>query len=408
MSTVSLNTSAPVPQNARAERAPHAAPSGVPERTAHGGPAGPRATRERLRVGILGATGAVGQKLIARLAGHPWLKVTAVAASHRSVGRRYGEAVHWLEAALLPPEIAALTVAAAAPPLQCDLVISALDADAAREVESAFAAAGYAVFSNASAHRMRPEVPLLVPEVNADHLCLLETQRSAPGFVVTNPNCSTVGLVLALKPLADAFGLDAVQVTTMQAASGAGYPGVPSLDILGNVVPHIAGEEAKLEAEPRKILGTLSASGVAMHPVTISAQANRVPVLDGHLLSIAVRTVRPAGVDDVRAALAGFVSPLAGLGLPSAPARPLELLPDGEPPQPRRHAERGGGMVVHVGCVRECPVLGVRLVALVHNTVRGAAGAAILNAELAIAKGLVQPHAAGATRKEATLAADGW
>ena len=359
-------------------------------------------------MGILGATGAVGQKLVALLSRHPWLEVTAVAASHRSTGRRYGEVVHWLEAATLPAEVAALPVLAAEPPLECDLVISALDADAAREIEPAFAAAGYPVFSNAAAHRMRPDVPLLVPEINADHLRLVERQPTAPGFIVTNPNCSTVGLVLTLKPLADAFGLDAVQVTTMQAVSGAGYPGVSSLDILGNVIPHIAGEEAKLEAEPRKILGTLAADLVANYPVTISAQANRVPVLDGHLLSVAVRLSRPADVEEVRAAFASFTSPIDGLGLPSAPARPVELLETPEVPQPRRHAARGDGMVVHVGRVRPCPVLGVRFVALVHNMVRGAAGAAILNAELAIRRGLVQPQTTSARRRAPTLAAFAW
>jgi aspartate-semialdehyde dehydrogenase len=359
-------------------------------------------------VGILGATGAVGQKLVALLAGHPWLEVTAVAASQRSTGRTYGEVVHWLEAAPPPAEVAALPVVAAEPPLECDLVISALDADAAREIEPAFAAAGYPVFSNASAHRMRPDVPLLVPEVNADHLLLVERQPFAPGFIVTNPNCSTVGLVLALKPLADAFGLDAVQVTTMQAASGAGYPGVPALDILGNVVPHIAGEETKLESEPRKILGALAGDRVAEHAVTISAQANRVPVLDGHLLSVSVRLSRPAGVEQVSAALASFTSPLAGLGLPSAPERPLALLAPPEVPQPRRHAALGDGMVVYVGCVRPCPVLGVRFVALVHNTIRGAAGAAILNAELAIRQHRARSRTVGTTRSPATLAAFAW
>jgi aspartate-semialdehyde dehydrogenase len=362
----------------------------------------------RLRVGILGATGAVGQKLVVLLARHPWLEVTAVAASHRSTGRDYGEAVHWLEAAPVPVEVAALPVVAATPPLDCDLVISALDADVAREVEPVFAAAGYPVFSNASAHRMRPDVPLLVPEVNADHLRLVERQATAPGFIVTNPNCATVGLVLALKPLADAFGLDAVQVTTMQAVSGAGYPGVPTLDILGNVIPHIAGEEAKLETEPRKILGTLAGDRVAEHSVTIGAQANRVPVLDGHLLSVSARCTTPAGVEDVRAGLSAFVSPLAGLGLPSAPARPVALLAPPEVPQPRRHATLLDGMVVHVGCVRPCPVLGVRFVALVHNTIRGAAGAAILNAELAIRQGLVAPRAAAPARAKVSLAAYAW
>jgi aspartate-semialdehyde dehydrogenase len=362
----------------------------------------------RLKVGILGATGAVGQKLVALLAGHPWLEATAVAASQRSTGRAYGDVVHWLEMAPLPAEIAALPVVAAEPPLECDLVISALDTDAAREIEPAFAGAGYPVFSNASAHRMRPDVPLLVPEVNAEHLRLVERQPFAPGFIVTNPNCSTVGLVLALKPLADAFGLDAVQVTTMQAVSGAGYPGVAALDIVGNVLPHIPGEEAKLESEPRKILGALAGAGIAEHPVTISAQANRVPVLDGHLLSASVRLSRPADIEAVRAAFASFTSPLAGLGLPSAPARPLVLLATPEVPQPRRHAALGDGMVVHVGCVRACPVLGVRFVALVHNTIRGAAGAAILNAELAIRQGFVTPRVAAPAGREATLAATTW
>jgi aspartate-semialdehyde dehydrogenase len=287
-------------------------------------------------------------------------------------------------------------------------VFSALDAHVAGEIEAAFAAAGHIVVSNARNHRMDASVPLLVPEVNADHLRLIERQPTSPGFIVTNPNCSTVGLVLALKPLADAFGLDAVQVTTMQAASGAGYPGVSALDLLGNVIPHIAGEEAKLETEPRKILGALAGGGVAEHPVTISAQANRVPVLDGHLLSVSVRTSRPAGVDDVRAAFAAFENPLASLGLPSAPERPVALLAPPEVPQPRRHAALGDGMVVHVGCVRACPVLGVRFVALVHNTIRGAAGAAILNAELAIRQGLVAPRAAAPPREEMSLAAFAW
>jgi aspartate-semialdehyde dehydrogenase len=365
-------------------------------------------TDSRLRVGILGATGAVGQKLVALLARHPWLEVTAVTASQRSTGRSYGEVVHWLEATPPPTEVAALPVTAAEPPLECDLVFSALDADAAREIEPAFAAAGYPVFSNASAHRMRPDVPLLVPEVNADHLRLVERQPYGDGFIVTNPNCSTVGLVLALKPLADAFGLDAVQVTTMQAASGAGYPGVPALDILGNVLPHIAGEETKLESEPRKIFGALAAEGAAEHPMAISAQANRVPVLDGHLLSVSVRFSRPADLDGVRAALAGFVSPLRDLELPSAPPRPLSLLAAPEVPQPRRHATLGDGMLVHVGCVRVCPVLGVRFVALVHNTIRGAAGAAILNAELAIRQGFVKPRTAVPAPKGASLAAFAW
>jgi aspartate-semialdehyde dehydrogenase len=365
-------------------------------------------SENRLRVGILGATGAVGQKLVTLLAGHPWLEVTALAASRRSTGRLYRDAVHWLEAAPLSAGIAALPVEDAEPPLDCDLVISALDADAARDIEPAFAAAGYPVFSNASAHRMRPDVPLLVPEVNAGHLRLVERQPFGAGFIVTNPNCSTTGLVLALKPLADAFGVEAVLVTTMQATSGAGYPGVPSLDILGNVLPHIAGEEAKLESEPRKILGALGDGVVVPHPAAFSAQANRVAVLDGHLISVSVRLARKAALAAVEAAIAGFTSPLRELGLPSAPECPLALLAPPELPQPRRHAERGGGMVVHVGCVRRCPVLDVRFVALVHNTIRGAAGAAILNAELAIRQGFVNQRTISAARTGPTLAAYAW
>ncbi len=345
--------------------------------------------RTRVRVAILGATGVVGQKLVTLLAAHPWFELTALAASPRSVGRRYGEVVRWLEDRPIPPTIAAMPLAAASPPLPCDLAISALDAEAAREVEPAFAAAGIPLFSNASAFRRHPQVPIVVPEVNPHHLALVERQAFGAGYLVTNPNCCVTGLVLALKPLHDAFGVEAVQLTTLQALSGAGYPGVPALDAVANVVPFIAGEEEKLESEPAKILGQLGDTGIVPAPFAISAQANRVPVLDGHLLSVSVKLATPASLDEVRHAWAAFRAASPVRELPSAPAVPLVLTEDPARPQPRRDAPRGRGMTVTVGRLRRCPVLDVRFVALVHNTVRGAAGGALLNAELAVATGRV-------------------
>ena len=363
----------------------------------------------RLRVGILGATGAVGQKFIKLLSGHPWFKVTALAASERSRGRSYGEAVRWLEPTPLPKWAARMPVGEPSPAMPCDLVFSALDAGVAQEVEPLFVAAGTPVISNARNFRKDPEVPLLVPEVNPDHLSLLGEPRPFPGsagkegpkrgFIVTNPNCSTTGLVLALKPLVDAFSLNRVSVTTLQAVTGAGYPGIPSMDILGNILPEIPGEEEKLETEPLKILGMISGKisgkvpgrsvglSVEEAPIAISAQCNRVPVSEGHLLSVSVGFQQKVGIDEAREALEGFRSPLSELGLPSAPHFPLSFSPAPEFPQPRLHAGIEGGMVVSVGRLRECPVLDLRFVALVHNTVRGAAGGAILNAEFLRAKG---------------------
>ncbi len=336
----------------------------------------------RIRVGILGATGTVGQKLVALLADHPWFEVTAVAASERSVGKRYREATHWLEPAPMPEATADLRVAPAQPPLAADIVLSALDAATAAAFEPAFARAGYAVISNAGAWRMHPSVPLLVPEINADHLALLATQEWRPGYIVTNPNCSTTGLACALAPLVRAFGVSDVHVTTLQAITGAGHPGIPALDILGNVVPFIAGEEEKIESETSKILGRIVGGRVEPAPMRISAHANRVPVLDGHLLCVSARLGRCVPIADVRAAFAEWRSQLDGLGLPSAPPRLLRVFDDAASPQPRLHASLGDGMTVSVGRLRSCPLLDVRFVVLVHNTVRGAAGAAILNAEL--------------------------
>jgi len=334
----------------------------------------------RLRAAVLGATGVVGQKLVARLANHPWFEPVHLAASERSAGRRYGEAVHWLDHRPLPEAAAGLRVAEVGDAASVDVAFSALDAATARRVEPLWAAAGVPVVSNASALRLEPGVPLLVPEVNAAHLDGLA--GTGPGFVVTNPNCSTVGLVLALKPLADAFGVGRVHVTTLQAVSGAGWPGLPAMDILGNAIPWIDGEEAKLASETAKILG----DGLRPASFAVSAQTFRVPVLDGHLLAIAVALDRAASETEVREALTAFARS-ARLDLPSSPDRPLHLFADGPFPQPRLHAALGSGMTVSVGRVRRCPAGDLRLVALVHNTERGAAGAALLNAELLAARG---------------------
>lgn len=349
---------------------------------------------QKYRVGVLGATGAVGQQFIRLLEGHPWFEVTAVAASERSAGKPYHEAARWVLSTPIPEAVANLTVQRAAPDLDCDFVFSGLDAGVAGEVEAAFAHAGYGVISNARNFRMEPTVPLLVPEVNSDHAALVrEQQWDGGGFIVTNPNCSTVGLVMALKPLYDRFGVEKVQVTTMQALSGAGYPGVASLDALGNVIPFIGGEEEKMRTEPRKLLGRLGADGeIEPAEIAISAQCNRVPVLDGHLLCISAKLRTPAEAGEVEQALRSAASPLDGMGLPSAPARWLHYHDAPDAPQTRRHVGLGDGMTVSVGRVRPCEVLDVKFVALVHNTVRGAAGGAILNAELLVKKGLLKPR----------------
>ncbi|MFI5143498.1 MAG: aspartate-semialdehyde dehydrogenase [Thermoanaerobaculales bacterium] len=360
----------------------------------------------RLRVAILGATGTVGQKLVTLLDGHPWFEVSAVTASERSAGKRYGDAVRWLEPTPLPDSMAALPVLPAMPPPEADLALSALDAGTAREVEPACARAGLAVVSNASAWRMHPHVPLLIPEVNMDHLALLAAQDWRPGFIVANPNCSTTGLACVLAPLDLAFGVSEVHVTTLQAVSGAGYPGTPSLEVLGNVIPFIAGEEEKIESETRKVLGRFAAGGIEPAPIRISAHANRVPVLDGHMLCISAKLRRRASVTQVRAALADYQTPLGELGLPSAPLRLLYVFGDNASPQPRLHAFIGSGMTVSVGRVRPCPLLDVRFVALVHNTVRGAAGATLLNAELLVQRGLlpIATRSAPRSRRSVKLA----
>ena len=351
----------------------------------------------KFKVGILGATGAVGQKFIELLDGHPWFDIVALAASERSAGKPYREAANWIGSTAIPRTIADMEVVEARPGFDCDLVFSGLDASVAGDIEAEFARAGYPVISNARNYRMRDDVPLLIPEVNPDHLALIEQQDwGSDGYIVTNPNCSTVGLVCALRPLVDAFDVEAVQVVTMQALSGAGYPGVASLDALGNVVPYIGGEEEKMATEPRKLLGELVDGRVEPASLRVSAQCNRVPVLDGHMECISVRFGGSVSADDVRDAFLEFRSPIDEYNLPSAPERLIQVFDDPRFPQPRRHAEHGRGMMVSVGRIRPCEVLDVKFVALVHNTARGAAGGAVLNAELLAHRGQLKHRSAQA------------
>ncbi|MBO6576149.1 MAG: aspartate-semialdehyde dehydrogenase [Rhodothermales bacterium] len=354
---------------------------------------------QKLRAGILGATGAVGQQFVRLLADHPWFDISVLAASERSAGKRYFEAVNWIGSDPIPDSVREMEVVSCEPGIGCDFVFSGLDAKVAGGIESDFAAAGYAVISNARNHRMRQDVPLLIPEVNPEHTALIDAQNTS-GYIVTNPNCSTVGLVCALKPIVDAFGVDRVQVSTMQALSGAGYPGVSSLDILGNVVPFIGGEEDKLETEPLKLLGALENGAVTPYRATLSAQCNRVPVLDGHMETVSLSLKRTASPEAVVGALRGFKNPLAGLGLPTAPDPFVAVFDDPRFPQPRRHSNLGRGMTVSVGRVRSCNVLDIRMVVLSHNTVRGAAGGAILNAELLVHQGRLSSRTAAAPATE--------
>lgn len=337
-----------------------------------------------IEVGILGATGMVGQQFVALLADHPWFRVAWLGGSARSEAKRYADAAAWRLAAGLPPDVARLTVEACTPGRAPKLVFSALDATAANDIEPAFAAAGHLVVSNARSFRMESDVPLLVPEINADHLPLADRQADSRGWsgrVVTNPNCSTVVLTMALAPLRQ-FGLQKVLVTTLQAISGAGYPGVPSWDILGNVIPFIDGEESKVETETRKILGTLAGAAVAPHPATVSAQTTRVAVQNGHTASVSVALEQAPPLEAVIDAWTSFRGRPQALELPSAPRHPLVYLAQANRPQPMLDVDCQGGMAVSIGRLRTCPVLTHKFVALGHNTIRGAAGAAILNAEL--------------------------
>lgn len=347
----------------------------------------------RIPVCILGATGTVGQKFVRLLDGHPQFEIAALAASGQSAGKRYGDIVRWREPSPLPEAVANLTLQRAEPGLPGRIAFSAIEADIAGEVERAFAQAGVFVVTNTRTHRMDPAVPLLIPEVNPDHLQLLTRQQREQGWtggIVANPNCSTAGLALGVAPLHRAFGIEKLFVATMQAASGAGYPGVPSLDALGNVIPFIGGEEEKLEQETRKILGQAGPTAITEAPIAVSAHTNRVPVVDGHLEVVSVGFGRRVTPEEAIAALEGFRPPEEVARLHSTPARPVEVDLRPDRPQSRLDVDRGQGMTVTVGRVRPCPLLDLRLVLLSHNTVRGAAGAALQNAELLVARGWVR------------------
>jgi aspartate-semialdehyde dehydrogenase len=348
----------------------------------------------KIRTGILGATGTVGQRLIQMLEGHPWFEVTALAASDNSAGKPYGDAAHWQLETSLPERLAGMTVAACRPELDCDFVLSGLPSSIAETAEVRFAKAGYPVVSNASSHRTGADVPLMIPEVNASHIEALETQRQrfgGKGFIVTNPNCAVIGFVIPLAVLDRQFGVEALHVVTMQAISGAGYPGVASLDIADNVLPDIlGGEEAeKIESEPMKILGQWKDGRFEDRKFPISAMTHRVNVRDGHLEACSVKLKKTASPAAIEEAFRGFTPDTDVLDLPSAP-RPLIIVESrSDRPQPRLDRDRGGGMAVVVGPVSPCPVLDYRFRVLSHNTLRGAAGAAVLNAELLHRRGLI-------------------
>jgi aspartate-semialdehyde dehydrogenase len=346
-----------------------------------------------IKVAVLGATGSVGQRFVQMLEGHPWFKLHEVVASERSAGKTYREAAGWRLDTLLPDEAASLPVKLLGEDLESKLVFSGLDSSVAGEAEEKYAAAGCVVVSNAKNHRMDPDVPLLIPELNPDHVAAIEKQRKrrgGRGYIVTNPNCSTIGLAMAIAPIEKLYGIEQLHVSTMQAISGAGYAGVASYAILDNVIPFISGEEPKIEAEPRKILGKWDGEGFVDAPFHISAHTNRVPTIDGHLMTISLKVKgNVINLEAIRKAIEDFQGEPQKLALPTAPRRPLHYVTEEDRPQPRLDRDRERGMAVTVGRLRPCPLLDIRMVALVHNTIRGAAGAALLNAELLQAKGLL-------------------
>jgi aspartate-semialdehyde dehydrogenase len=360
---------------------------------------------KKFRAGVLGATGMVGQRFVQLLADHPWFELAEVAASERSSGKKYADAVRWHLDSPIPQAARNLVVKDLDPSLDCDFVFSALDSSVAGPAEEQFARAGYPVVSNSKNHRMDADVPLLIPEVNASHVDAIHIQKKnrgyQDGFIVTNPNCSTAGLVLVLKPLADAFGLEKIFVVTMQAVSGAGYPGVASLDIQGNVVPFISGEEEKMEAEPQKLLGRWDGLRFVDAGLGISAHCNRVPVQDGHLESVSLSLKKIASLHEVREVLRSFSVDAEIASLPTAVRNPVVVTEEDNRPQPRRDLQAGNGMAAVVGRVRQCPLLDVKLTLLSHNLVRGAAGAALLNAELLAARGFFKNRVNAADQREA-------
>lgn len=342
----------------------------------------------KIPVAVLGATGTVGQKFIRLLEGHPRFEIRELVASPRSAGKPYEEACLWKQETPIPADQAKLTVKTTEDHLESPLLFSGLDSSIAGEVETAYANAGHLIISNSKNHRMDGDVPLIIPEINPDHFELLKRQPYAGG-IITNSNCSTMFLAMALAPLHQAFGVELVQVTTMQAVSGAGYPGTPSMDILGNIIPYIKSEEEKMEVETAKILGSLSDSGVTHAPFVLSAQCNRVPVYDGHTESVSVRLGSNASVDQVIETLRTFSGMPQERKLPSAPEHPILVRDEPDRPQPARDLWHENGMATIIGRVRTCPILSVKMVLMGHNTVRGAAGAAILNAEAALELGYI-------------------
>jgi aspartate-semialdehyde dehydrogenase len=346
---------------------------------------------KKIEVGILGATGMVGQHFIKFLDGHPLFELTWLGASERSAGKRYADAAKWHLGGAAPESAAKLTVEEAKPGNAPKLLFSAMDASVATEIEQAFAQAGHAVVSNSKNHRMDRDVPLIVPEINPDHLKLVPGQQRLRGWtgqIVTNPNCSTVVLTMGLAPLRQ-FGIVRVIATTLQAISGAGYPGVPSMDIMGNVIPFIGGEEEKMQQETQKIMGEFAGDHIAPLDAKVSAHCNRVPVVDGHTVCVSLELSSKPTEADLRHAFATYRSVPQERGLPSAPRHPVQYMPEADRPQPRKDVERERGMATFIGRLRPCTVFDWKFIALGHNTVRGAAGAAVLNAELMHSEGLL-------------------
>jgi aspartate-semialdehyde dehydrogenase len=345
----------------------------------------------KIPVGILGATGMVGQEFVKFLQGHPWFEIAWLGASDRSVGKPYREATGWRLDGAMPAGVAQMQVQECKPGNAPNLLFSSMDASVATGIEQAFAQAGHVVVSNSRNHRMEPDVPLLIPEINPEHLKIIPLQQRRRGWkgqIATNPNCSTIVLAMALAPLKQ-FGIERVIATTMQAISGAGYPGVASMDINANVIPFIGSEEEKMQQETQKILGDFTGDAIRPHAAKVSAQCNRVPVVNGHMVATSVQLERKPLLADLILAIESFRSLPQQRKLPSAPTQPLIYLTEADRPQPRRDAERERGMAVFVGRLRECPVLDYKFMALGHNTIRGAAGAAVLNAELMYSEGLL-------------------
>jgi aspartate-semialdehyde dehydrogenase len=349
--------------------------------------------KQRIPVAILGATGAVGQRFVQLLDSHPWFDVVALTGSDRAVGQKYQQACHWLLASPMPEFARDLVVSPTAPePVDVPLAFSALPANAARQVEPLYAKIGTVICSNASAYRQEPDVPLIMPEVNPEHTGLVHQQRQNRdwnGAIVTNPNCTISGLTVVLKPLLQNFGISRLMIVSMQAVSGAGYPGVPSLDILGNVLPYIPGEEEKMEWEPRKMLGELRGEEIELANIQISAQANRVPVAEGHVVCLSVGLSSPAKVDAIAQALTGYLAPEVSRDLPSTPKPVILMKAQPDRPQPRLDIMTGKGMTTIVGRLRPDSIFDYKMVILSHNTIRGAAGGSIYNAELLLKQGLI-------------------